>query len=142
MNADGTGLKALTDDKGRDIVLDWQARPTSVAPELTVYRAVLDPRKPVTLRYSVRDDDALRLGVDPAQRAQRRAAASELGGSPDRVRAGRAPRRDEARRPSSSGVPREPRPRLPFCVSAIDPTSTARRTPARKLTARKPKRKG
>jgi dipeptidyl aminopeptidase/acylaminoacyl peptidase len=86
MNADGTGLKALTDDKGRDIVLDWQARPSSIAPTLKVYGATLDPRRPLKLRYALRDDDAYD-SVSIALSGESAGGGGELGGSPAKVRA-------------------------------------------------------
>jgi hypothetical protein len=45
----------VTNDGGRDIVFDWQARPSSDPPKLTVYPAKLVRGKGVRLRYSVRD---------------------------------------------------------------------------------------
>jgi Tol biopolymer transport system component len=139
MNADGTGLKALTDDNGRDIVLDWQPRPTSVAPRVTVYRAVLDPRKPVTLRYSVRDDDPYdSVSIQLSGRSA--SGGSELGGSPDRVRADghvvatKLPA--ELVREFLSSLDRG----FKFCVSATDPYFNGPTNACATLTAKKPKK--
>jgi TolB protein len=139
INADGSGLKALTDDKGRDIVLDWQSRPSSVAPALKVFTAVLDSRKPLTLRYSVRDDDAYSsVSIELSGRSAN--GGGEFGGSPARVRAdGHIVTTTLAAalvREFLAHLDRDFR----FCVTATDPYFNGPTTTCAKLTRAKKKR--
>jgi TolB protein len=86
MNADGTGLKAVTDDQGRDIVLDWQSRASATAPTVKVFAATVDRTKALRLRYSVTDDDPY-ASVSMRLSSRSSNGGGELSGSAERVRA-------------------------------------------------------
>jgi dipeptidyl aminopeptidase/acylaminoacyl peptidase len=140
MNADGSGLRQLTDDQSRDLVLDWQARRNTSAPVVKVLPATAARGKALTLRFSVHDDD-LYDSVSVDLSGQSADGADDLGTSGARLRADGKLVTTRLDAPTVSRFLANVTRNIRFCVTAIDPSFNGPTTACAKVGVKRPAKK-
>jgi Tol biopolymer transport system component len=137
MNADGSGLKQLTDDQGRDIVLAWQSRTSTLAPEVKVYPTVVVRGKEGTFRYSVKDDDAFDA-VSFDLSARNANGGGDIGGPGGKIHPDGTIHKTTIDARFLGAFLAESNRNVRFCVSAIDPSFNGPTTSCAKVTLKRP----
>jgi hypothetical protein len=138
VSADGSGLKQLTDDQGRDIVLGWQFRANTNAPVVKVLPTTVVRGKAATFRYSVTDDDTFNA-VSFDLSAQSANGGGDIGGPGEKIHPDGKLHATTIDASFLASFLAEADRNIRFCVSAIDPSFNGPTTTCGKVTLRKPK---
>jgi TolB protein len=131
---DGSGMRAISNGE-RDIVLDWQPRPTLAAPKLTVLPATIVRGKPLAIRYRLRDDDGYDLVSLVLFGGTGR--GGELDAGPSRIAADGRVQTLNVDAPTLRSFLGMARKGIRLCVNAIDPhwngpTTVCRNVPVKR----------